>query len=66
MKCPFIITIIQDVVSITEYVNKLTNDEDATRTWLNSENSALNGKEPIELIFEGRTEEVLEAIKAQL
>ena len=65
-KEPFIITVIQDLTRISTIVNSHFRDEKKTAIWLNTSNHLLGYKMPIEMIFEGRTNKLIEFIKSSL
>ncbi len=63
---PFIITIIQDLASVSSLVNSFFNNDKKTTQWLNTKNPLLGEKEPIEMIFEGKTEKLIGFINSRL
>jgi hypothetical protein len=63
---PFIIQIIQDLANVTQLVDNHFKDEQKTQTWLNSDNPLLGGLQPVDMIFQGRTEKLITHIKDQL
>ena len=63
---PFIITVIQDVAHVSSLVNTFFRDDKKTTQWLNTSNPLLGGQEPIEMIFKGRTEKLVDFINNQL
>ena len=63
---PFIITVIQDLANISALVNTHFQNNEKTTQWMNTENPLLDGKEPVEMIFSGRTEKLLEIINTNL
>lgn len=63
---PFIITAIQDMTNVTRLVNSFFKDEKKTTQWLNTANPLLGGKEPMEMIFSGQTEKLLNLIEDNL
>ncbi len=66
MDTPFIITVIQDVSNITALVNTYFKDEAKTTQWLNTSNPLIGNVEPIQMIFQGRTEKLKKFIINQL
>lgn len=60
---PFIITVIQDLANVSALVNTHFKDKKKTSQWMNSENPLLGGKEPVEMIFKGRTKKLINFIK---
>ncbi len=63
---PFIITILQDLSNITSLVNSHFKDESKTQSWLNSDNPLIGNIAPAELIFQGRTEKLMDFINSSL
>ena len=63
---PFVIQVIQDIANISHVVNLHFKDEEKTTQWLNTGKPELAGKEPIELIFEARTDELRKFISESL
>ena len=63
---PFIITVIQDLSNVSQLVNTFFKDEKKTTLWMNTSNPLLGDQEPIEMIFAGRTEKLIDFIINQL
>lgn len=63
---PFIISIIQDLANVSHVVNSYFKDEEKTQRWLNSDNPLLGDVSPVEMIFAGRTEKLLDFVKTSL
>jgi len=60
---PFIITQIQDMAYVAELVNSFFQDDKKTTIWLNTENPLLGNQIPMDMIFAGRTEKLVNFIK---
>jgi uncharacterized protein (DUF2384 family) len=52
-----------DLLSVTDRLAELY-DPDETRVWLNAQHRLLGGERPIDLIHQGRTDEVLTVIES--
>jgi len=63
---PFIITVITDLSNVSQLVNTFFNDEKKTTVWMNTPNPLLGNQEPVEMIFAGRTEKLVNFIDSQL
>ena len=53
-----------DLADIVERLSEFYSDPKTARAWLYSRHKFFNGQRPVDLIREGRTREVLEAIQA--
>ena len=63
---PFVIKVIQDLADASSLVNSHFKDEKKTTIWMNSSNPLLGNKTPSEMIFENRTEKLMDFIKSSL
>lgn len=63
---PFIITVITDLANVSSLVNSVFQNEVKTAQWMNTGNPLLGGQEPVEMIFKGKTEKLVEFIKTSL
>ena len=67
MKEPAVTQIVNDIMSVNGKIRDFfKGDEGKMTEWLNTANPLLEGQEPIEMIFMGRTEELNRFIEDSL